>query len=222
MAIHEVNIGRVVASAAAVGRAAWTGGAVDPEALPAAVGRLFTLLRERRIPFTLVGGIAMLSYVPGRNTEVIDLIVDRADLRRLPELTITDVNDHFGRALLDGLRVDLLFSHHPLFGLVQRRFAEPRRFAGMELPCATVEGLLLLKLFALPSLYRQGDFNRIGLYENDIATLLRAYPPDLGKLIGELSRHLSDTDLREIASILAELHERNARMQRRHTGEPGG
>jgi hypothetical protein len=33
-------------------------------------------------------------------------------------------------------------------------------------------GLLLLKLYALPSLYREGNFARVGLYENDVATLL--------------------------------------------------
>jgi hypothetical protein len=35
-----------------------------------------------------------------------------------------------------------------------------------------VEGLILLKLYALPSLYRQGNFAKVGIYENDVATLL--------------------------------------------------
>ena len=36
-----------------------------------------------------------------------------------------------------------------------------------------VEGLLLLKLFALPSLYRQGKIDRVELYEHDVAMLMR-------------------------------------------------
>lgn len=212
--MREVHIGRVLVGAAAVGRAAWTGGAVNPEALPAAVVRLFTLLRERRIPFVLVGGIAMLSYVSGRNTEDIDLILDRADLRRMPELTVIDENETFGRALLDGLQVDLLFAGHKLFGLVQRRFTEQRQFVEMALPCATVEGLLLLKLFALPSLYRQGDFARVNLYESDIAALLQAYQPDMPLLLAELSHHLSATDMAALNDILADIKSRLERFSR--------
>ena len=38
------------------------------------VVELFTLLREPRTPYLLVGGIAMLRYVEGRNPEDIDLL----------------------------------------------------------------------------------------------------------------------------------------------------
>lgn len=42
---------------------------------------------------------------------------------------------------------------------------------------ATVEGLLLLKLYALPSLYRQGSL-RVSIYENkNVAALLYTYRP---------------------------------------------
>jgi len=39
------------------------------------VTRFFALLRERQIEYVLVGGIALLQYVEGRNTEDIDLIM---------------------------------------------------------------------------------------------------------------------------------------------------
>jgi hypothetical protein len=45
-----------------------------------------------------------------------------------------------------------------------------------DITTATVEGLLLLKLYALPSLYREGNFARVGL--KTIATLLYYYQPD--------------------------------------------
>jgi len=59
-----------------------------------------------------------------------------------------------------------------------------------------VEGLLLLKLYALPSLSRQENFARVGLYENDIATLNHDYRPDLNPLFEELESHLSASDMR--------------------------
>ncbi|RMF70187.1 MAG: hypothetical protein D6742_00810 [Cyanobacteria bacterium J069] len=44
------------------------------------VDRLFEELDSSGAPYLLVGGIAMLTYVEGRNTEDIDLIMRRPDL----------------------------------------------------------------------------------------------------------------------------------------------
>ena len=68
-----------------------------------------------------------------------------------------------------------------------------------------MEGLLLLKLYALPSLYRQGNFARVGLYENDIATLLHAYRSPVEPLLDELTQHLSNSDMREFRAILHDI-----------------
>ena len=43
---------------------------------------------------------------------------------------------------------------------------------GRPTPCATAQGLLTLKLFALPSLYRQGENSRAAVYEAEISSLL--------------------------------------------------
>ena len=51
------------------------------------VERLFDVLTERKISYLLVGGVALLSYVEGRNTQDIDLILDRDALDALPEST---------------------------------------------------------------------------------------------------------------------------------------
>jgi hypothetical protein len=83
-----------------------------------------------------------------------------------------------------------------------------------------VEGLLLLKLYALPSLYRQGDFARVSLYENDIAVLVQAYSPDLPSLLQTLSEHLSASDLAELRSIVADIQERIARFGGRFSQSP--
>jgi hypothetical protein len=50
------------------------------------VARFFALLRERKIEYVLVDGIALLQYVEGRNTERFDLIMAVSALERLPEL----------------------------------------------------------------------------------------------------------------------------------------
>jgi hypothetical protein len=49
---------------------------------------LFRLLAERRIPYLLVGGLAMLTYVQGRNTKDVDLLMSVTALRQLPELVV--------------------------------------------------------------------------------------------------------------------------------------
>src|SRR4029077_20487221 len=138
---------------------------------------------ERRIDYLLVGGIAMLQDVEGRNTGDNDLIMAVSSLEKLPEVRVASRDDDFARGDYEGLQVDLLLTRNPLFEEVRQRHATTRPFVEREIPCATVEGLLLLKLYALPSLYRQGNFARVGLYENDIATLLHDYRPALEPLL---------------------------------------
>jgi hypothetical protein len=71
-----------------------------------------------------------------------------------------------------------------------------------------VEGLLLLKLYALPSLYRQGNFARVGLYENDVATLIYSYQPEIEPLLEELTHHLSESDMVAVREIVSEIEQR--------------
>jgi hypothetical protein len=77
------------------------------------------------------------------------------------------------------LQIDILLTQNPLFKKVLRKYSKVQPFLDYNIPLATVEGLLLLKLYALPSLYRQGNFARVGIYENDIATLLNYYAADM-------------------------------------------
>jgi len=56
----------------------WERLSVDSDSLLQAVRHLFALLAlldEREIEYVLVGGVALLNYVEGRNTQDIDLIV---------------------------------------------------------------------------------------------------------------------------------------------------
>jgi hypothetical protein len=138
---------------------------MDFNQLRASVEKLFDLLEERQIDYVLVGGIAMLAYVEGRNTQDVELILSRPDMAKLPELIIEDEDQEFVRAKYGELQVDVLLLSTRLFAEVAKSHTATRSFAGRAVPCATPEGLALLKLFALPTLYRQGNFGKVRIYE---------------------------------------------------------
>jgi hypothetical protein len=209
---EPVHIGKVVRNALIFRFRDPRGGTVSDSALLEAVDRLFALLEERRVDYLLVGGIALLQYVEGRNTEDIDLIMALSSLDRLPELHRTGRDGDFVRATFDAVQIDLLLTSNPLFDEVRRRYATRRRFIEREIPCATPEGLVLLKLYALPSLYRQGNVIRAALYETDILALLHHHQVDPQPLLAELKPHLSATDLKALRGIVVEIRQRIERF----------
>ncbi|MFP4031921.1 MAG: hypothetical protein ACLFTV_10195, partial [Desulfococcaceae bacterium] len=174
------------------------------------VSTLFDLLAEREADYLLVGGIALLQYVEGRNTEDIDLIMAMSDIRKIPEMDLTHQEAHFARGQFEGLRIDFLLTENPVFDRVKRTHSTVKPFAERDIPCVTVEGLALLKLYALPSLYRQGNFARVGLYENDLATLLHGYREalDMESLLDQLAPHLGDADVSALREIIADIEQR--------------
>ncbi|HEX7184660.1 MAG TPA: hypothetical protein VF756_22740 [Thermoanaerobaculia bacterium] len=207
-----VHIGKVVRNAVLFNFRDPRGATVSDSALLDAVDRLFALLDERRIDYLLVGGIALLQYVEGRNTEDIDLILAPSALEKLPEIRIMGGEQDFARGTFEGLQIDLLLTSHPLFETVRQRYRANRSFVERQIPCATVEGLLVLKLFALPSLYRQGNLVRVALYETDILTLLHRYHPEIEPLFLELTPHLSATDLAALRQVVSEIQAKIARF----------
>ena len=78
---------------------------------------------------------------------------------------------------------------------------------------ATVEGLLLLKLYALPCLYKEGNFARVGINENDIATLFHYYQPDTAALLTEISKYVNETDFEEIKGVVSDIQNRVKRFK---------
>jgi len=63
---------------------------------------------------------------------------------------------------------------------------------------------LLLKLYALPSLYRNGQLPRAALYEADVRMLHQGVDVDDRELLDRLGAHLSRSDIAELARILDE------------------
>lgn len=211
---RKINIGEVVQKARVFNFKNVPHDAMSDVPLPQVVSRLFSLLRERGIDYMLVGGIAMLQYVEGRNTEDIDLIVAEEALEKLPEITLSGRDAYFARGTFSGLKIDFLLTNNPFFEHVRRRHVVRHSFYEEDILTASVEGLLLLKGYALPSLYRQGSFTRVGLYENDIATLIYAYRPDLGTLFEEWAPFMSAADLSALRGIIDEIMERIERFSR--------
>lgn len=188
---------------------------VSSDLLIETVGSFFSLLSQRQIEYVLVGGIALLQYIEGRNTEDIDLIMAVSSLERMPELLVETRDEDFARGKFADLQVDVLLTSNALFDQVRQNYTTTQRFVEQDIPCATVEGLILLKLYALPSLYRQGNFTRVGLYENDVATLLHAYNPPIEPLLDELALYLSQSDITQVKQIVDEIRQRISRLQER-------
>ncbi|MDY7016146.1 MAG: hypothetical protein SVX43_21630 [Cyanobacteriota bacterium] len=181
--------------------------------LPQLVEQLFVMLEERGVNYLLVGGVALLSYIEGRNTQDIDLILSKTDLEALPEIEITEENRDFARGQFETLQVDILLTQNSLFKTVIERYITQRTFGDRAVRCVTASGLILLKLYALPSLYRQGRFDRVSIYENDILLLLLNYSVDLSPILQALAPHLIDTDLQEIRNALSDIETRIQRFQ---------
>jgi hypothetical protein len=211
----RVHIGEVVRNAVLFKPGNRHERSMNPDLLIETVARFFSLLRERQIEYVLVGGIALLQYVEGRNTEDIDLIMAVSALERLPELQVDSRDSDFARGKFNDLKVDVLLPSNPLFDEARKRYTTMQHFVEQDIQCATVEGLILLKLYALPSLYRQGNFARVGLYENDVATLLQAHNPAIEPIVAELSRHLSESDMMQVEGTVTEIRRRIGRFEER-------
>ncbi len=207
-------IGEIVRNGVMFDMKNWGGEGFNPESLPDVVGQLFALFEERETDYLLVGGIALLSYVDGRNTQDVDFILSRADLAGVPEIAVRDENRDFVRGDFSGLQIDLLLTQNKLFDLVRKRFATVRSFGGLSIRTVTVEGLVLLKLYALPSLYRQGNFERVSIYESDITLLLMNYPVNLEAMMKILAKYLLESDLLEVRETMTEIQGRLRRFDR--------
>jgi hypothetical protein len=207
------QIGHVIRNAVAFNVKNWLGGEMNSDSLIQSVQDFFTVLEQRKIDYVLVGGIAILHYVEGRNTQDLDLLMAVASLEKLPELKISSQDMYFVRGSYNELQIDILLTKNPLFEKVHNKYSKVEKFLDRKIPLATVEGLLLLKLYALPSLYRQGNFARVGIYENDIATLFHYYQPDVSSLLKELANYVDENDLAEIKRVVSDIQNRIKRFR---------
>jgi hypothetical protein len=215
MTIHNISqIGGVLRNAVTFNFKNTSEVIMNADSLLTQVEQLFNLLDSRKVDYVLVGGIALLTYVEGRNTQDIDLIMALPSLTKLPEIKIESQDLFFARGKFGELQIDILLTKNPLFATVDKKYTTTKQFMDRIIRCATVEGLILLKLFALPSLYRQGSFERVGIYENDIATLMNAFNPKMEPLFSELKKHLDKTDMDEAHRIISDIEIRIQRFRK--------
>jgi hypothetical protein len=183
-----------------------------PPPLPHDAMDFFRLLQQSHTDYLLVGGIAMLTYVEGRNTRDLDLLTSLSSIETLPEFEVLHREGFFVCGRFKTLQVNLLLNTNALFKIVQERFASTHRFAELEVPAANVEGLLLLKLYAIPSLCRQFDWDRVYIYESDVKQLLARYEPDTNRLLTILAAHVPASDLRELRKLIEDQASRRKRI----------
>ncbi len=179
--------------------------------------RFFGILKEQQIPHLLVGGVAMLAYIEGRNTQDIDFLINPDDIERIPGLEVNHLNKDFGRGHFNGLQIDFLLTSNPLFKYAIDHYNSTVDVCGEEVACIQPEGLILLKLYAIPSLFRQGQYQRETLYEGDILNLLIQFPEldhRLEALIKRLRSHLIASDIEELQQIISEIRQRLRRSRR--------
>jgi hypothetical protein len=131
------------------------------------------------------------------------LIVSPEDLGKLPWNAKARDAD-FAGATYRGVRVDLRLRSNALFDEVARTARAMVSFQGRPVVTATREGLLLLKLYALPSLYRTANLARAALYETDVLMLHQGAAVDDAALLARLRPHLSGYDIAELGRILEE------------------
>jgi len=190
----------------------WQKGMSNTDQFVQFIENIFDTLTDRNIDYLLVGGVALLSYVDGRNTQDIDLILAKSDLKALPEITIIEENNDFIRGEFRNLTIDILLTQNKLFNKIIQEFATIRQFGTKNIRCVSVEGLIILKFYDLPSLYRQGKFERVSIYENDILLLLLNYSVDLKEVLQILSNYLLPSDLEELNEIATDIESRIKRF----------
>jgi len=219
MSFYSSNqIGEIIQNAIAFNLRNWRLGAMTTDSLIESAQNLFAILEQRLIKYVLAGGVALLYYIEGRNTQDLDLLMAVSSLQKLPELQISSQDMYFVRAKFRELPIDILLTRNPLFRRVHDKYSTGEQLLERRIPIATVEGLLLLKLYALPSLYRQGNFTKVGIHENDIATLIYYYRPDMELLLQELTKYMSETDLAELKNIVTEIQNRVRRFGKQNDG----
>ena len=180
------------------------------------IDRLFRTLNDRQVSYVLVGGIAMLSYIQGRNTQDIDLIIARSDGVSIGLLISTE-NKDFAQASYEGVRVDLLLNQNKLFKKIQKDYSQVMQWGDHSVITATPEGLVILKLYALPLLYRQREFDRAAIYETDILQLVLNYQLKLEALLKLVKPHVIESDLEELGSIVQDILGRLRRIEQNRT-----
>ncbi|MEN8446144.1 MAG: hypothetical protein ABG776_14150 [Cyanobacteria bacterium J06555_13] len=161
---------------------------------------LIELLETRGIDYALVGGVAMMAITPdARATDDYDFIGQRSDFESLSELSQVSADKNFGRYRHNSTIVDALFVENPVFAHALKQYQADCVIAGKTIRSLSPSGIALLKLYALPSLYLQGQHVRVATYEQDLEVLFIIDPDiDEGALLTFLNKYLVESQVAEL------------------------
>lgn len=70
----------------------------------------------------------MLTYVEGRNTQDIDLIMALTSLAKVPEIKISSQDMYLDQGLFGELQIDVLLTNNPSFDKVARKYSTAKKF----------------------------------------------------------------------------------------------
>ncbi len=210
-----VGIKEIIYSANAFNTQNWLDGyKMNPDNLPKSVDNFLKLLAQNYIEIVIVGGIALLSYMQDRNTQDLDLIISRADFNKISaSLNVLETDDNFANCeTLDGLKVDFLFTDNTIFNYVKKGFSQKRTYREGSFFIATVEGLVLMKLYAWADLYLNGKLfddkyllTKSLRYKNDIEVLLLNYEINLVPLEKILKKNLELSKFELVKDLMKKL-----------------
>ena len=212
---EEVSIKGIIYAANAFNTRNWMSDyKMNFENLPQSVDKFLKLLSENDIEIVIVGGIALLSYMQDRNTQDLDLIVSRSDFRKISaSLKVVESDESFANCeTFDGLKVDFLFTDNAIFNYVKKAFCQKASYREGSFFIATVEGLVLMKLYAWADLQFNGRlFNDKYLltkslrYKNDIEVLLLNYEVNLTPLEKILKKNLEASKYELVEDLINQL-----------------
>ena len=78
------QIAHVIRNAVAFNIKNWLGGEMNSDSLIQSVQDFFAILEQRKIDYVLVGGIAILRYIEGRNTQDLAALMAVSALENFP------------------------------------------------------------------------------------------------------------------------------------------
>jgi ABC-type Na+ efflux pump permease subunit len=163
---------------------------------------LFNLLREQAVDYLMAGQLAINAYLADRHSKNADVLMPASALKGGPELEIREQTNFFCCARFRGIRVRIFLTANPFFEAVQRQCATTLRVGGMEVPAATVEGLIAMNLYALHLLSRQRDYYRADPYEEDIIALLARHQTATESILSVVRTYVAKENLEELENTL--------------------
>jgi hypothetical protein len=121
----SVAIANIVQNALLFDLKNWGSTMPEMDRISQAVQQSFTLLTERQINYLLVGDIALVSYLDGRNTQDIGFILSKEELQAMPEIAIIEENQDFARGVTD--LEELTITANDIQARIQRFHAQQHR-----------------------------------------------------------------------------------------------